>query len=219
MSSGRKVDIYTKGGDWTAYRTLTALLPIYGVGFNILAGGGDFSNAQKTLSALIPASILEPLEQAAISEAFDDFNGTYHDAKTNSTITLQRDTTSYNVSGPGLLLTEYTFNNTDMLYVLQTLGKSADPEQVQVQVRLFPTLLGSNSSVQEWTAVVYNEASYQAAEIQRAIIGDTTGAEWFNISPYYLGGKSLFSFRFGIEANGKASSVTPIVWGADYLKK
>lgn len=218
-SSGRKIDIYTKGGDWTAYRTLTAMIPNYGIGFNILAGGGDFSNAQKALQALIPANILDALEQAAIEEAFDTFNGTYHDASTNSTISLLRPTTAYNVSGPGLLLTDYTFNGTDMLYVLQTLGKTADPSHVKVEVRLYPTLLGNqNGTLQEWTALVYNEASYQAAEQQRPILGDTTGEEWFNISPFSLGGKSLYSFQFRMAANGGAASVTPLVFGSELLR-
>ncbi|KAK0725685.1 hypothetical protein B0H67DRAFT_551187 [Lasiosphaeris hirsuta] len=109
----RVVDLYTRQGGGTAYTSLIALSPDYGVGLSLLTAGPvpeDFHVIKKSWSdAFLPA-----LEEASREQASVNFVGKYV-LSDNSTATV-----GLLSDEPGLFLSEMHSENTDFLALIGT---------------------------------------------------------------------------------------------------
>ncbi|KAJ7806909.1 putative beta-lactamase, partial [Mycena leptocephala] len=129
----RVVDVYTKNGDLGSYFAFFALIPEYGVGFAALGASADGGAPLDVtvVSSLIGDNFVPVLEDAARAEAEARFAGTFAAAGLNSSITLNTE-----AGRPGLGVSRWISNGTDMLVTLET---------SPFTVRLYPTTLFSDS--------------------------------------------------------------------------
>lgn len=199
----RVVDIYTKSGDIGVYHNSFALIPEYNVGFSLLVAG---SSDRIPLSGVILDALIPALEEVTQRQADTSFTGSYS-AKNglNSSIAF-----STKDSDPGLFLTKWISNNTDMLNFLQTSlrdltgGVAFGPE-----TRLYPTNLNTNYG--NGTEKVSWRIAVDSFLPTGADIGMFPGClTWFDLDAITYGTLALDNFVFTMQ-NGKAVSVEPEV--------
>ena len=141
-SDGRVIDVYTKSGDLGNYHALLGILPEYDVSVSVITAGPEVSldpyARSRFFSAVIEA-IVPALEGAGRAEA-EQYEGTYTEESTNSTLVLTSD------DGPGLLVEEFSVRGFDVLsgwplYNLQSLQSGLPPPEKlpEVVARLYPT--------------------------------------------------------------------------------
>ncbi|KAJ7928130.1 beta-lactamase/transpeptidase-like protein, partial [Mycena leptocephala] len=120
----RVVDVYTKNGDLGSYFAFFALIPEYGVGFAALGASADGG-------APLDVTVVSSLIGDNFVPAEARFAGTFAAAGLNSSITLNTE-----AGRPGLGVSRWISNGTDMLVTLET---------SPFTVRLYPTTLFSDS--------------------------------------------------------------------------
>jgi hypothetical protein len=90
-SNGRLNQYYTKQGDLGAYHSAIVLSPDYEIGWVVLAAGAPLANTpviRETLMSAFDTIVMPAVEKQAKLEAVTNFNGTYFDTATNSSVTL-----------------------------------------------------------------------------------------------------------------------------------
>ncbi|KAJ5570234.1 alkaline D-peptidase [Penicillium hispanicum] len=145
--SGVVTDIYTKLGDAGDYCGLLVLIPDFGLGFTMLGASsvGVHTQAVQLVADLLTDSMLPALMTQSRREAATNLAGTYtpKDGGLNTTLTLS--VPASNKSPPGLVITEWINNGTDVISLLATTLIDLVP-QVPVppaspdMVRLVPTI-------------------------------------------------------------------------------
>lgn len=139
LESGRMSWMYTKGGHYGQYTSEMILLPDWDIGYNVLASGAAVSLAVDTVSNIVAEVVVAAaLDDAAAEEANTTYAGTYTSSD-GDTLTIEVD------DGPGLLVSNWTWNNTDAIALYATLA-AADPD-ANISIRLWPTTLKSPSGV------------------------------------------------------------------------
>lgn len=147
QDSGVVTDIYTKLGDSGDYCGLLVLVPDFDLGFTIL-GASSLSvhtQAVQLITDFLIDSIMPALVTQAQREAATNLAGTYapKDKNLNTTLTLSVPTSSK--SPPGLVISEWISNGTDIGKLLTTTlvdliphvpVRAANPNMV----RLVPTI-------------------------------------------------------------------------------
>jgi hypothetical protein len=208
VPSQRTSWMYTKAGDLGLYCSQIALLPEYGVGFSVLgAGAASISNVQ-ILSDLLAATYAPALEAAAKEEAHIVYAGTYHDAESNSNLTV---TTN---SDPGLVISEWTFDGSDVLALYtEILGNASTQHTV---AHLYPTgLKNQNGSIVGWRAVyevfpdIYDPGSFSE-----------NCQTWTSVDALVYGGIGVDEFIFNFKADAtEVVSIEPRVLQFSLAKK
>lgn len=192
----RVIDVYTKAGDLGVYSSMLALSPAHGVGFTILAAGNDSHSVIASLSDLIASTIFPALDESAKKEAHDRFAGTYSLTHgINSSITISAG------DGPGLEITRWISNSTDMFRSLAALSGVADSSLLNI--RLYPTGLESPKQI-SFRAIVHQLSGPEAN-------GPFTGActTWQLVDSQVYGNIGIDEFVFGLNQKGDAISVSP----------
>ena len=139
---GRAIDFVTKGGDVTAYTSLIAMIPEFGLGLSILVAGDDTAKAditERLIRKLVPA-----IEELLRNEVRATYAGTYLGWNDGSSLTLEVDDV-----GPGLLVTEWVSNYTDFLPVYGSL-KRMEHRGGNWEARLIPSGMYSAIGRVEW---------------------------------------------------------------------
>lgn len=120
--TGIVTDIYTKLGDSGDYSGLMALVPDFGIGFTILSASSKSVHTQalQQIADLLTESIMPALMAQARHEAMKNLAGTYvpKDKRLNTTLTLTVPASSK--AQPGLLITDWISNGTDIKNILVT---------------------------------------------------------------------------------------------------
>ena len=118
--TGIVTNIYTKLGDSGNYCALLALVPDFGLGFTILGASSIAVHTQalQLVADLLTESIMPALMKQARHEALANLAGTYvpKDKSLNTTLTLAVPTSSN--AEPGLVITDWISNGTDMKSIL-----------------------------------------------------------------------------------------------------
>lgn len=194
--------MYTKGGDVGAYSTNFALLPDYGIGFTVLAAGGDPFQVKTIVSDIVAAIGVPAFQKAAKEEAESVYAGTYHGidsgtaANENDVLVLTVD------SNPGLLVSSWSINGTDIVSAFRAVGD---------QVRLNPSGLVSKKGTKEgWRVVLTEEPA-----VDGAFVGECV--DWFDVALTVLGGVGLDEFVINLSGDGtKAVGVEARGWRVGY---
>ncbi|KAI5804381.1 beta-lactamase/transpeptidase-like protein [Geopyxis carbonaria] len=119
---GRTIDMYTKSGGVGGYYSLLIIIPEYGLGGTILTTADP--SAVGAIESLIGDAVIGTMERLVRTEAAS-YTGTFAstDPAVNSSLTLA----SY--PGPGLRVTEWITNSTDLYSVIgQEFGGGAPGE-------------------------------------------------------------------------------------------
>lgn len=188
---GHSVELYTKSGYWGVYTSVFAIIPDYNVGFSILtasinATGDLMGSFPNTLAPIL----LEAAEKIGREQANRNFAGHYASASSNTSVTIETDYL------PGLKLTQYISNGTDLISTIFALfGKGVD-------FRLVPNHLYNGKEQVGFTGVyapplppVANGTFYYPCQT------------WLDIDDFTYGSVPLGSFVFDVDGEGKAGSV------------
>ena len=200
--------MYTKEGDLGLYGSEVIFLPDYGVGFTVLAAGAHAVSNVRILADLLAATYVPALEAAAKEEANAVYAGTYSNAATNSTMTV---TTN---SDPGLVISEWTFNGSNVLALYTEIAGNASTQHTVAH--LYPSGLQSkNGSIVGWRAVfeVFPKAYDPGAFSENC---DT----WTGVDFLVYGGIAVDEFIFNFNADAtEVLSIEPRVLRFPLTKK
>ncbi|KFY97341.1 hypothetical protein V500_02107 [Pseudogymnoascus sp. VKM F-4518 (FW-2643)] len=194
----RDVWMYTKGGDVGAYSTNFALLPDYGIGFTVLAAGGDPHQVTTIVSDIVAAIGVSAFQKAAKEEAEIVYAGTYHGID-SGTAANESDILVLTVdSNPGLLVSSWSINGTDIISAFRAVG---------YQVRLNPSGLVSKKGTKEgWRVVLTEEPAVDGAFVEECV-------NWFDVAGMVFGGVGLDEFVISLsEDRTKAVGVEARGW-------
>jgi hypothetical protein len=211
LASGRMSWMYTKGGHYGQYTSEIILLPDWDIGYNVLASGQQVSLAVDTVSNIVAEVVVgAALDAAAAAEANTTYAGTYNSTD-GSSITLEVD------DGPGLLVSNWTWNGTDALAIYAALS-AGDPE-ANISMRLWPTTL---QSPPRGAASNLKRASFRAY-VQKLpftsnpypVLGNCIS--WLTTDQITYGGVASDEFVFDIE-DGQASKLTARFFRTEYSR-
>lgn len=194
----RPIDIYTKSGDIGAYSSILALSPDHKVGFTVLTAGSDGHAKVALASDLISAILLPALEASAKNQAAARFAGEYYGMDdTNSSMTITTD------DGPGLLVTSWINNGTDMVQSLMTLGHVAD--RSAFSIRLYPTGLESPGQI--------SFRALMPPTLSTAGNGPFTSSciTWVTVGAHIYGNVGVDEFVFYLDPSGDIEGISPRV--------
>ena len=200
-------DIYTKLGDSAAYAAILVLLPDFDTGFTILGGSTDEPTKALTwLTDLVIDAIVPALMEQAAEEARERFAGSYRSTvdSLNSSVTLSVPTSSK--EAPGLAISSWISNGTDMVPVLSKLLEGTG-------VRLVPTISQSGPPAQ----VAFRAYSLSDPSIGNGLPGTRLVSQMFDVNDWAVtldmttyGVEDITLFVFDVEAKhgGRADAVT-----------
>jgi CubicO group peptidase (beta-lactamase class C family) len=204
--TGAVTDIYTKEGDSGDFTSYVVLLPDYDAGFNILSAGKNAtqkSNVAATIADIISSELIPALEAQAIVEATHNFAGTYksNDPTLNSSLTLTLDETT---TDPGLYISSWTSNGTDVVAVL--------PYLLGPKIKLQP-------SIKQLGQVAFRAIPEKPVVPPGTFIGPfmeaiTMNRDWLVLDALTYGGIGVSLFVFDVGEDGKATAVTAAAWRA-----
>jgi hypothetical protein len=207
FSLPRLIDLYTKSGDIGSYSSVLALSPDHGVGFTILVAGTGGHVVAAMVADLVAQTMLPALEYIAKDQARVRFAGTYSAPSrvVNSSISIITD------DGPGLRVTNWTSNSTDMFQSLATLRGANDTSQITI--RLYPTGLETPGKI-SFRALI-------PPDLGLAPIGPFTGSciTWVTVDSYIYGSVGLDEFVFTLDDHLRATSVSPRVLRIDLQRQ
>ncbi|KAJ5368394.1 uncharacterized protein N7496_008154 [Penicillium cataractarum] len=194
----RPIDIYSKAGDIGAYSSIIALSPDHNVGFTVLAAGAD-GHAKVALAAdLISAKLIPGLEESAKDQATARFEGTYAASNgTNSSIEITTD------DGPGLLVTSWINNGTNMIQSMMTLGHAQDPSTFSI--RLYPTGLESPGQISFRALMPPTLSTFGNGPFTSSCI------TWVVVDGQVYGNVGIDEFVFNVDEMGIVNSILPRV--------
>lgn len=190
----RPIDLYTKSGDIGTFSSVLALSPDHNVGFTILGAGQNTHVSLALASDLISATLIPALEQSAKNQASKRFGGTYALNSGNSSISITTD------DGPGLKITSWINNSSDMFKAFATLNGISDPSQLSI--RLYPTGLETPGQV-SFRAVVPPSMPNGIGPFTSSCI------TWVTVDSQVYGNVGIDEFVFDVDADGDAMSVSP----------
>nr|OQO26206.1 hypothetical protein B0A51_06005 [Rachicladosporium sp. CCFEE 5018] len=213
----RVVDVYTKQGDIGLYHSVIILIPDYNVGFTVLTAGTGGAPTQLALSGLIMETLLPGLEATARSQAQTNLAGTYK-VPSLLGVTLNSSITLITEPGlPGLKVTSFTSNSTDVLNVGFPVIFNL-PEAKTLEVRLYPTLiikkLDDGCEIRKWHAVVTDPGVEYPSEQIRA----NNCVQWELLDLAVYGAPGADEFWIKTDAEGKGYSILGRVFGVEMLK-
>ncbi|KFY37545.1 hypothetical protein V494_04710 [Pseudogymnoascus sp. VKM F-4513 (FW-928)] len=206
-ASGVVTDIYTKLGDSGAYSGHIVLLPDYKAGFSILSGSKSLYrfSAVSQVAEIITNSIVPALAAQAAKEAEKKYAGVYNSTVSGleSSLTLSVNHTAS--AAPGLLISSWISNGTDVLAQLPT---SLGPGPYRLQ----PSISDPKSGTEAFRLVTSLDApTPPSAEAPKGLFTSLSylAGDWIGLdSPTYGGiGVSLFTFKIG--SCGDVEEVTP----------
>lgn len=191
-SGGHTVDLYTKSGNWGAYSSVFAVIPDYNVGFSILAATSKaYGQVVDDVTNILTPALLEAVEKIGREQARRNFVGHYCSSdSTNTSVKVEMDDL------PGLKLTEYIFEGTDLGSVFGDLN-------TEVDFRLIPNQLYDGKKGQVGFTGVY--ARPQPPMPEGSFYYPCQS--WLDIDDYTYGSVPLGNFVFDVDGDGKAAAV------------
>ncbi|KAF2816589.1 beta-lactamase/transpeptidase-like protein [Mytilinidion resinicola] len=202
--SGHITDIYPKSGNSGLYSTWMVLLPDYNAGFDVLVAGTSTSRYQATqlIADVVTNTILPALQAQAGVEAGRKFAGTYTSTTPgiNSSLTVIYNQTA--IAAPGLVVSSWISNGTDMLSGLRT-AVGATPG------RLLPTVANLETGQQAFRLVGSVDAPSARLPGQLFSGPGYLGADWIGVDDLTYGGLAVGLLVFDIGSDGTATAASP----------
>lgn len=213
----RTLTVFTKAGTFKRYTAFITLLKDYNLGFTIMMAGNpplsNFYGADLLGQSLIPA-----YDAVARDEADRLFSGTYVqrsgvNGTGDSSISI-----STSASKPGLGISRWTSNGTDMIGMALMLQTGLPISKLKIpEARLYYTLLDSKTA-------------YGTRQSFKAVFEDTGGptvgqqlwstdcGAWVGVTGVTYGSMPLDEFIFERDASGYVVSVENLALRAKYWK-
>ncbi|KAL8952133.1 MAG: hypothetical protein Q9222_001945 [Ikaeria aurantiellina] len=200
-TSGIVTDIYTKWGDSGAYGGYMVLIPDFDAGFSMLGASSLPERGAITalLADLIAETMLPALLAQAEAEAKDNLAGTYTSTAADLNTTLTISVNSTEGAKPGLVLSSFISNGTDVLEA-EVFGGSTP-------IRLLPSISDPATGQIAFRASPYYKATPKLFSGQLS-----TAIDWLTGDSGTYGGLALGLFVFDVDQSRKASAVKPAAW-------
>ena len=204
ITTGRTVDLYTKGGSIGLYETDLVLVPDYGVAISVMTAGPDAS-VLNVVGEMVVQTLIPALEAAAKEEARKSVAGRYVSghAGDNSSLVLAMD------EGPGVVVERWVSKGMDLLEAVDRYAAATNGGRVSA-VRLYPTDVVERTS--SGSRVEYR-AVFESAQV--AVVGhrvfDQRFTEWQRVDQTMYGNVGVDDFVVNFDASGDAVAVEPRV--------
>jgi hypothetical protein len=189
------------------YHSRFAIVPDYNIGLAVFTAGSGDAPAQSALFETVLTDLIPGLEATARSQAETNLAGTYasSDPEVNTTLTLATDP-----STPGLKLTSFTSNSSDVLHTLFAgLRKSTNPD-----VRLYPTELvrtnANGTQTRKYNAVINSPD----AKYPNSVIEALNCVSWQMVDSTAYGAIGIDEVWIETDGSGKAVGVEVRAFGA-----
>ncbi|GMG12014.1 unnamed protein product [Aspergillus oryzae var. brunneus] len=203
-ASGIVTDIYTKMGDSGNYGGLLAFFPDFDAGFSVLDASSlttRSASAADLMDLVIDAVLPALMDQAAL-EAQRNYVGTYRssNAGLNSSLTLALSPPTR--PSPGLVVTSWISNGTDIMPYLASILGGKD-------TRLVPTISAAGTTGKVAFRPYTPTTETAVGSPQRLV------SRLYDVNDLYLldstlyGGQSLSLLVFDVDQDGRATAVTP----------
>ena len=210
IPTDRNVWMYTKGGHVGSYTSEIILIPEYNIGATVLTAGVAVSQDVDLLANLFAEIIAPVLEDASKEEASAIYVGLYQLPGSNSSITIETD------SFPGLLISNFTYNDTD---AIQLIGELVGSGTDGIELRLWPTTLTTHKdrgtdvpSETSWRVVVQKLPVVPAGPFLGNCIS------WLQTAAFTYAGVGIDEMVFELNSNGtKATSLDARFFDALYV--
>ncbi|KAI1100935.1 beta-lactamase/transpeptidase-like protein [Jackrogersella minutella] len=197
---------FNKAGNLGKYMALLAIIPEFDIGFSVLLAGDPPSGLGFNIADTLSNTYLPTMVNTARIQAYDMYGGDYSssDPALNSSLSIVVDDQT-----PGLSLSSWTSNGTDLLWYSVVLGlnvSNPDPYQVQPSVRLYPTGLWDATS--DGGKRVAFKAVFE--DLSLPSVSDAFSTDcgtWINVAGIMYGSRPLDQFIFNINPAGKVMSV------------
>jgi len=199
--ANRVVELYTKTGALPQYNSLFVLIPDWGIGLTVLAGG---PGSWEVLTELIGRIYLPAVEDAARAEADRLYSGTYvsSDPNLNSSITLTTDP-----SLPGLGISNFISNGTAVLQSYTALN-GVNISVSDLSYRLYPTNLITQGTNGDKKVAWRSSIEYAGGPDPPAQVFDFRCFNWGSVDGIIYGGRSTDDFVMTVGGGG-AKSIEP----------
>lgn len=203
----RSLSVYTKAGTFRKYTAFVTLLKEYKLGFTImLAGTSPLNNFM--LADMMGAALIPAYDEAARDEANDIYSGIYvsqgSSGMPNSSLVITTDPKK-----PGLGITSWTSNGTDMIETAIQLQKGSNTTAGRAEARLYYTQLETTArdgqKRQSWKAVFEDTGFPNAAG---PMLFSTGCGAWVGLTGVTYGSLPLDEFVFEFNSDGKVRSIT-----------
>jgi len=191
------IDMYAKSGDIGSYHTFFVVVPDYNIGMlAIVAGEGDHT----WIEASVVDIVFPALEAVAREQAHAAYAGTYRATNgLNSSLTL-----STSVDSPGLGITNWVSNGTNMLDVFSALSKAPfGPDML----RILPTNLERKNS--DGTTEVSWRISFDILGHRQPSGPFSACGTWVAVDSLGYGEHALDQIEFTLGKDGRVASVNP----------
>ncbi|BCS23010.1 serine hydrolase domain-containing protein [Aspergillus puulaauensis] len=212
--TGLVTDIYTKLGDSGSYGGLTAILPDFDAGFSVITASSEATRSDNTLFLIqqIVDAILPALTKQAGAELERKYAGTYTSTTPglNSSITFKAVGPKGPEALPGLQISSWVSNGTDLTPHIKTLFRSP-PYQQPYSLR--PAI----SPAGDAGKIVFRPATAVVKPIEPRDPSNLFTSFYYADDFAFLGQTSyalqyLSEFVFDVQKDGRVSSVTPAAW-------
>jgi hypothetical protein len=203
QNTSQITDLYTKSGSLGAYSSILVVSPDYEIGFTVLAAGAEALDTAQSVMQLLTDTFLPAVIETAQEEANYNYAGTYWSAAPdlNSTLTLITRPLQ-----PGLSISEWISNGTDMLTVSAALVLG-DPE-AEVSIVLYPTNLRTQTANGEST-VAFRAIFENSRKNNPGGLFTSTCQTWVRMEEIVYGRLALDEFVFTVREDGTAKSIMP----------
>ncbi|KAJ5089365.1 alkaline D-peptidase [Penicillium argentinense] len=224
--SGVVTNIYTKLGDSGSYAGLLVLVPDFDIGFTILGASNGLVHTQaiQMVADLLTNSLMPALMTQARHEALVNLAGTYaaKDADLNTTLTIS--VPSAFKSAPGLVITEWISNGTDIknqlaAALIDLVPQIPAPAPSPNLVRLVPTI---SDIVATGQIAFQMETVNPTGPIAGHLFTKMYGAgDWVStIDQLVYHDIPIDEFVFHVDKKtGKAHTVTPSAYNVELKRK
>lgn len=192
----RTIDLYTKQGGIGFYSALIILIPDFDMGFSILTAseGTELADSQVVylIADMIAESILPALDEIAKIQAQENFAGHYAASYLNSSLTITVD------DQPGLRVTNWISNDTDLLAIIGGSGSSADVD-FRIQPNQLYTIGSNEVGFTGWWQVV--PTSVFTGPFSVKCLG------WSAVDAAVYGNVGVEDYVFKVHETGKATEL------------
>lgn len=190
------------------YHSIFAIIPDYDIGVLVFTAGTGDAPAQSALFKTVLTDLIPGLDATARSQAETNLAGTYASSDPNINITL---TLAIEPSLPGLKLTSFTSNSSDVLHTLfATLRKSPNPD-----VRFYPTELvrknDNGTQTRKYNAVI-NSSDVKYPD---SLIEALNCVAWQMVDSTAYGAIGIDDVWIETDDSGKAVGVEVRAFGAN----
>lgn len=200
--------IYSKTGAFGLYGGIIALMPEYNVGITVFSAGFSPTEAARILSEIAVDNIVPAIYNATQAAAISSYAGTYSNSTTNSSITISAPS-----AGPGLVISDWTFNGTEFIPLFGSLIGVNETTQ-SLNITLYPSGLTSNNGTRiSW------RASYRISpQVLDPGVFSENCVTWGSVNTVTYDGVGFDEFVFTLDESGAATGIEPRILETSLLR-